>query len=209
MRLVLVATALTSLVLPLLAGAPGAYACSCAPFPSDEAGIRAILEGDDWGNAVIVIGTAETASQSGGSGRATVTVERVFRGAIGERVELRAEGLGGSCDYIPARGSREFLILNERESGAHSASLCGSRSLDPAVDPGAAAFEQTLKAVSQGTLPGGSGADGGPVDLPDTGAPGTDASDGATTMRIIGAAVAAVAVAGLLIVLRRRAIAHG
>jgi hypothetical protein len=204
MRPILLATALISVVLPLLARAPGVHACSCAAFPEDEAGIRAVLEGDDWRHAIIAIGTAETSSQRNGSGTATVSVERVYRGAIGERVELRAEGLGGSCDYLPAEGSREFLVLTKRENGSYSASLCGSRTLDPALDPGAATFEQTLNAVAPGNPPGGT------VDLPGTGASDTDAptSGGASALWIIAATLVAVVAAGgiVLAVKRRRAV---
>lgn len=207
MRLILIASALVSAVLPLFAGASGALACSCAPIPSDEAGIRAVLESPDWRNAIIAIGTAETSSQTNGSGRATVSIERVYRGSIGGRVELRAEGLGGSCDYIPAAGSREFLVINARDGGAYSASLCGSRSLDPAVDPGAAAFERTLNAVSAGAPPGP--APGGEVEPPDTGVDATEDAGGDTWRWVVagGALATIIVTGGVLLAARRGAVA--
>jgi hypothetical protein len=163
--------------------------------------MRAVLEGDNWRDAVIAIGTAERTAQRNGSGAATVSIERVYRGVVGERVELRAEGLGGSCDYLPAEGTRGFLILNEREDGAYSASLCGSRPLDGAVDPGAEAFEETLNAVSPGNPPGGN------VDLPGTGGSDGDAPslDRTSALWILATMfVAVAAVGGIVLVVRHR-----
>jgi hypothetical protein len=63
---------------------------------------------------------------------------------------VRGEGLGGSCDYVPGAGARDFLVLFANERDGWSASLCGSMTLS---GPQGVAFEAALNAASSGGPP--------------------------------------------------------
>jgi hypothetical protein len=125
MRKLLVVSMLASGV--WLVAQPTAWACSCVPggFPvhakTADAVFTGVLRGIDGDQVELV---------------AEFAVERVYRGDVGNAVEVRTPGGGGpSCGYPHwEEGSRYTLTANANPDGDLSTSIC-SGILRGAIDP--------------------------------------------------------------------------
>jgi hypothetical protein len=128
--------------------------------PTTDDGVRRLLSEPGWDGWVMFVGVVDVRDTDPIPHQSSigVTVERVHRGSVPERVVIRDTGDGGSCGHNPASGSREFIIAREAEGDAYEATYCGT----VPFGAGQAQFFDALDRVSRGYAPtqpdGGGGA---------------------------------------------------
>jgi hypothetical protein len=107
-------------VVALLFQADRLDACSCAPSR---------ICSELWTADVVFIGTAKRVVVPGpGSQRTTFEVEEHLRGeAVGRSIEVRGDGLGGSCDRDFEQGLRYLVLASRRaQDGTWRVFLCSN-----------------------------------------------------------------------------------
>jgi hypothetical protein len=198
----LAAIAIAGLLLP--AGVRPAYACTCAPLPTDDDGVKELMGYFD----ALVIGTIEKpGSNETHPGKVQVAVESLFKGPPVASLSLdqssglntEHESLGPDCSLLIAEkpNRKYFLALRAELDGTYSPSGCSTfpmEWLDAPRREDIAAFLVTLE-----TLTGVSA-------FPPTGStPPTEQPGGDTPWLpiIIGSSLAAALAASTLLLRRR------
>jgi hypothetical protein len=97
------------------ASARQASACSCAMRP---------VCASFWEADLVFIGRADVTVIGPGAQRARFRVEESFRGPSREVIEIVARGIGGSCAYAFADGTRYLVYARRRLDGTWSAHYC-------------------------------------------------------------------------------------
>ena len=122
-------------------------ACSCAPSR-----ICAEL----WEADLVFIGTAtRVIAPAPGSQRTTFAIEEYLRGeTVGNSIELRGDGLGGSCDRDFQQGLRYLVLAKRREhDGTWRVFLCSNTDRMDRVPSATMAYIRTaLSSAAPGWL---------------------------------------------------------
>lgn len=148
------AAALAALLVPLLTPST-AEACSCGRMP---------MCSDFWSSALVFIGRAERVTVlEPGTERTEFSIRETLRGErVGEKLEVVAYGLGGSCDRSFSQG-KDYLVFAARRNtrwdqprdGSWRVFLCSNTALldeVPAADM--AYIRRVLATPSPATLSG-------------------------------------------------------
>ncbi len=152
----LAAVAIAGLLLP--AGVRPAYACTCAPLPTDDDGVNELMGYFD----ALVIGTIEKpGSNETHPGKVQVAVESLFKGPPVASLSLdqssglntEQESLGPDCSLLIAEkpNRKYFLALRAELDGTYSPSGCSTfpmEWLDAPRREDIAAFLGTLETLT-------------------------------------------------------------